>query len=194
MNTKNQLLEKEIYFKNRKEWRKWLLENHNLSKGIYLIFYKIDSGKEGMRWEEAVQEALCFGWIDSTVKKIDNERRKQRFTPRRSKSGWSKLNKKYIENLILNKLMHKSGLEKIKIAKKDGSWASRDDIENLIIPNDLKKKFDKNKIAFNNFQAFSRTYKKAYLYWLYSAKREETKNKRVFEIVKLCEQNIKSRN
>ena len=147
-----------------------------------------------MRWEEAVQEALCFGWIDSVVKKIDNEKRKQLFTPRKPKSGWSKLNKNNIKKLIANNLMHESGLQKIKIAHKDGSWSIRDDAENLIIPNDLKNKFDENKIAFRNFQSFTKSYKKVYLHWLYSAKREETRKKRIIEIVKLCEQNIKSRN
>ena len=85
-------------------------------------------------------------------------------------------------------------MQKIKIAKKDGSWSIRDGAENLIIPNDLKKKFDQNKIAFRNFQAFTKIYKKGYLHWLYSAKREETRKKRIIEIVKLCGQNIKSRN
>ena len=184
---------KELYLKNRKEWRKWLLKNNNSSKGIYLIFYKVSSEKESMRWEEAVQEALCFGWIDSVVKKIDDEKRKQLFTPRKPKGGWSKLNKDHIKKLITNNLMHESGLQKIKIAKEDGSWSIRDDAENLIIPNDLKKKFDQNKIAFRNFQAFAKSYKKGYLHWLYSAKREETRNKRIIEIVKLCKQNIKLR-
>jgi len=147
-----------------------------------------------MRWEEAVQEALCFGWIDSTVKKVDDERRKQLFTPRNPKSGWSKVNKNYVKKLTTNNLMHESGLQKIKIAKKDGSWTSRDNAENLILPDELKKAFSKNKLAFKNFQAFSKSYKKNYLHWLYSAKREETKKKRLAQIVNLCEQNIKSRN
>lgn len=185
---------KEIYFESRIEWRKWLLVNHSLSKGVYLIFYKVNSGKGGMRREEAVQEALCFGWIDSTVKKIDTEKRKQRFTPRRPKSGWSKLNKKYIEDHISNKLMHRSGLQKIKEAKIDGSWSISDNAENLVIPNELKIEFSKNMIAFKNFQAFSKTYRKGYLHWLYSAKREETRKKRIVELINLCEQNIKSRN
>jgi len=185
---------KEIYFKNRIEWREWLSINHNSSKGVYLIFYKLSSEKESMRWEEAVKEALCYGWIDSVAKKIDDEKRKQLFTPRKPKSGWSKLNKDRIKKLIANNLLHESGLQKIKIAKKDGSWSIRDNAENLIIPNDLKKKFDKNKIAFKNFQAFSKSYKKAYLHWLYSAKREETRKKQLIEIINLCEQNIKSRN
>jgi uncharacterized protein YdeI (YjbR/CyaY-like superfamily) len=185
---------KKLYFKNRIEWREWLSINHNSSKGIYLIFYKLNSEKESMRWEEAVKEALCFGWIDSTVKKINNEKRKQLFTPRKAKSGWSKLNKEHIKKLITNNLMHESGLQKIKIAKKDGSWSINDDAENLIIRNDLQKKFDKNKIAFKNFQALSKSSKKMYLHWLYSAKREETRKKRIIKIINLCEQDIKSRN
>jgi uncharacterized protein YdeI (YjbR/CyaY-like superfamily) len=185
---------KEIYFKNRFEWRDWLSINHKSSKGVYLYFYKLSSEKESMRWEEAVREALCFGWIDSVVKKIDDEKRKQLFTPRKPKSGWSKLNKEHIKKLIENNQMHESGLQRIKIAQKDGSWSVSDDAENVIIRPDLKKEFDKNKIAFKNFQAFSKSSKKAYLHWLYSAKREETRKKRIIEIIDLCEQNIKSRN
>jgi uncharacterized protein YdeI (YjbR/CyaY-like superfamily) len=187
-------ISKEVYFENKTDWRKWLQTNHNLSMGIYLILYKISSKKVSMRWEEAVKEALCFGWIDSTVKKIDNERRKQFFCPRNSGSGWSKLNKKHIEELVANNLMHESGLKKILSAKEDGSWSIYDDTENLVIPKDLLHEFDKNSKAFSNYQAFSKTYKKNYLYWLYFAKREKTRNKRIVEIVKLCEQNIKSRN
>ena len=160
-------ISKEIYFENKTDWRKWLLKNHNLSKGVYLIFYKISSKKNSMTWVEAVKEALCFGWIDSKVKKIDNERRKQFFCPRKPKSGWSKLNKKHILELIANKLMHKSGLQKIAKAKADGSWSIYDDTENLIIPQDLISEFNKNQKAYMNYQAFSKTYKKDYLYWLY---------------------------
>lgn len=185
---------KEIYFKNRIEWREWLSINHSSSKGVYLIFYKLSCEKESMRWEEAVKEALCYGWIDSVVKKIDDEKRKQLFTPRKPKSGWSKLNKDHIKKLIENNEMHESGLQKIQIAKEDGSWSMSDNAENLIILDDLKKEFDNNPIAFENFQAFSKSHKKAYLHWLYSAKREETRKKRLLEIIDLCEQNIKSRN
>jgi uncharacterized protein YdeI (YjbR/CyaY-like superfamily) len=184
----------EIYFKNKDEWRDWLSKNHKSSKGVYLFFYKVSSSKESMRWEEAVKEALCFGWIDSVVKKIDDEKRKQLFTPRKLKSGWSKLNKEHIKKLIADDLMHESGLQKIEIAKNNGSWSISDDAENLIIRDEFKKEFDNNQIAFENFQAFSKSHKKAYLHWLYSAKREETIKKRMIEIISLCEQNIKSRN
>jgi uncharacterized protein YdeI (YjbR/CyaY-like superfamily) len=188
------LKEKEIhYFKNSQEWRKWLHENHHSSTGIELIFYRVDSQYESMRWEEAVQVAICYGWIDSTVRKLDDERRKQTFTPRKDKSVWSKLNKTYVEKLIANNLMHESGLIKIEIGKQNGSWTSLDNVEDLIVPEDLQKAFNNNKIAFDNYTNFSFTYRKSFLYWLNQAKREETRTNRISEIIKLCEANIKSR-
>lgn len=146
-----------------------------------------------MRWEEAVKVAICYGWIDSTVKKLDDERRRQLFTPRKDKSVWSKVNKTYIDELIRENLMHESGLKKIETAKQNGSWESLDAVENLEIPADLQKAFAVNKQALENFNNFSKTYRKSYLYWLNHAKREETRQKRIEEIVSLCEQNIKSR-
>ena len=114
------------------------------------------------------------------------------FTPRKDKSVWSKLNKTYIERLLAENLMHESGLRKIEIAKQNGSWQSLDAVENLEIPTDLQKAFDVNKTAFNNYQNFSPSYRKSYLYWLNQAKREETRNIRITEIIRLCEGNIKS--
>lgn len=183
----------QYYFKNATEWRKWLHENHHLSKGVYLVFYSVSSAIQSMRWEEAVQVAICYGWIDSTVKKIDNESRKQMFTPRKDKSVWSKLNKTYVEKLLKENLMHKSGLDKIDIAKQNGSWESLDAVENLIIPEDLLDAFQQNKTAFDNYHNFSPSYKKSYLYWLNQAKRQETRNARIIEIINLCNENIKSR-
>ncbi|MGH2665375.1 YdeI/OmpD-associated family protein [Flavobacterium sp.] len=183
----------EFYFKNDTEWWQWLDKNHNTSDGIYLIFYKVSSESESMRWEEAVQVAICYGWIDSTVKRIDEERRRQLFTPRKDKSVWSKLNKTYIEKLIKENRMHESGLKKIETAKQNGSWTSLDSVENHEIPEDLQLAFNKNKTAFTNYQNFSPTYRKSYLYWLNHAKKEETRNSRIVEIIKLCEQNLKSR-
>ncbi|MCQ0111289.1 Uncharacterized conserved protein YdeI, YjbR/CyaY-like superfamily, DUF1801 family [Zhouia amylolytica] len=187
-------MEKPIhYFKNSSAWRKWLHEHHDSSDGIYLIFYTVNSKQESMRWEEAVQQALCFGWIDSTVKKIGPEKRKQYFCPRKNKSAWSKLNKSYIEQLIKDGLMHEAGLAKIEIAKENGSWTALDEVENLIIPEDLQKEFDQNITAYNNYKAFSKTYKKNYLYWLNQAKRDTTRSKRIKEIIIRCEQNTKTR-
>ncbi|MGQ7947084.1 YdeI/OmpD-associated family protein [Flavobacterium sp. WC2509] len=186
--------EKEIhYFKNTTAWREWLHHNHDSSAGVYLTFYKVNSPFESMRWEEAVQVAICYGWIDSTVKNIDEHSRKQLFTPRKIKSVWSKLNKTYIEKLIADNLMHESGLTKIEIAKQNGSWNSLDAVEDLIIPEDLALAFEQNKIAYENYQNFSPSYRKSYLYWLNQAKRAETRNSRITSIIALCNQNKKSR-
>ncbi len=182
-----------LYFKNAHEWRDWLHENHHSSKGVHLIFYRVGNEKESMRWEDAVQVAICYGWIDSTVRKIDDEKRKQMFTPRKDKSVWSKLNKSYIEKLTVSNLMHESGLKKVETAKSNGSWESLDAVESLEIPKDLQSAFAKNKTALNNYHSFSPSYRKSYLYWLNQAKRQETRNIRINEIIKLCEQNLKSR-
>ena len=182
-----------LYFKNADEWRTWLHKNHHSSKGIYLLFYKVSSDYESMRWEEAVQVAICYGWIDSTVKKIDEYQRRQLFTPRKDKSVWSKLNKTNIEKLIQENAMHESGLRKIEIAKQNGSWNSLDEVENHVIPEDLQLAFNDNPKAWSNYQSFSPSYRKSYLYWLNQAKRVETRQNRIREIIRLCEQNCKSR-
>ena len=141
----------------------------------------------------AVKVAICYVWIDSTIRKLDDDRRKQTFTPRKDKSVWSKVNKDYIEDLMANDLMHEAGLKKIEIAKQNGSWESLDAVENLEIPEDLQIEFNKNKIAFENYSNFSKSYKKSYLYWLNQAKKEETRANRINEIISLCKKNIKSR-
>lgn len=182
-----------LYFKNAQEWRLWLHDNHLSVTKAYLIFYKVGCGIESMRWEEAVQIAICYGWIDSTVKKLDENRRRQMFTPRKDKSVWSKLNKTYIEKLIADNLMHESGLRKIAIAKQNGSWEALDEVENHVIPEDLALAFEQNPMAFQNYNSFSPSYRKSYLYWLNQAKRAETRANRITEIISLCEQNIKSR-
>jgi len=184
----------EFYFKNDVEWREWLHENHKEYTGIHLIFYSVDHSKESMRWEEAVKVALCFGWIDSTVKSLGNGKRKQYFSPRKPNSTWSTLNKAYIEELKSDGLMHQSGLATIDIAKANGSWTALNDVENGLIPDILQKAFDKNQTAFENFKNFTKSQKKGYLYWLKQAKRDETRQKRVKEIISLSEQNIKYRN
>lgn len=181
------------YFRNDIEWFDWLHENHSKAKGIYLIFYKVDHENDSMRWEEAVQVALCFGWIDSTVKSLGDGKRQQYFCPRKPKSTWSKLNKTYIKNLIEKGLMQKSGLKKIEAAKKDGSWSLLDDVEKGIVPEDLQKAFEKNVMAFKNFQNFSFSQRKSYLYWLNQAKRQETRERRIAEILGLCTANKRSR-
>ncbi len=184
---------KEYYFKNDVEWRDWLQENHTQEEGIYLIFYKIEHENDSMRWEEAVRVSLCYGWIDSTVKSLGNGKRRQYFCPRKPKSVWSRINKNHIKELTAKELMHNSGLTGIKVAKENGSWSALDDVENGVIPEGLQKAFDKNSIAFANYQVFTRGQRKGYLYWLNQAKRDDTRQKRIVEIVRLCKVGIKSR-
>jgi len=147
-----------------------------------------------MRWVEAVRVALCFGWIDSTVKSLGDGKRRQYFCPRKPKSVWSKVNKDHLKELEAGRLIHESGFLSIKIAKENGSWMALDDVENGIIPEDLQSAFDSNTKAFENYQNFTRGQRKSYLYWLNQAKREETRQKRIDEIISLCAYNIKARN
>ncbi len=184
----------QLYFQNDAEWRNWLQKNHERSNGVFLIFYTVAHENDSMRWEEAVKVALCFGWIDSTVKSLGNGKRRQYFCPRKPKSVWSRVNKNYIKVLLKENLMHESGLKSIKIAKENGSWTALDDVENGIIPEDLQNAFDTNTKAFENYKNFTRGQRKSYLYWLNQAKREETRNKRITEIIDHCSRNEKYRN
>ena len=169
--------------KNKEEWRNWLKRNHVDKNAVWLIFYRKTSPKYNLSWSESVDESLCFGWIDSTKKTIDNEKYKQYFTKRKAKSNWSKVNKEKIQKLIDNGLMAEAGLASIKIAKENGSWAFLDAIENLEIPNDLLLEFSKNEGTLEYFESLSKSDKKSILYWVISAKGEKTRQKRILEIV-----------
>ncbi len=175
----------------RSDWRKWLEKNHSTSPGVWLIYYKKESGKRKFNYADAVEEALCFGWIDSTLRPLDNERFMQRFTPRKSKSGWSGLNKKRIEKMIGEGLMTKAGLEKIEAAKKDGSWESLDHIAAIQLPQDFEKALSKNKKAKANFENFPPFAKKQFLYHINQAKTEATRKKRIILCIKMAAANKK---
>ena len=183
-----------LYFPRDVEWRDWLHINHQkYPQGVLLIFYKLEVGIPTMRWEEAVKVALCYGWIDSTVKSLGGGKRQQYFCPRNPKGNWSALNKKHISELEKQGLIHESGLIIIELAKKAGTWSAMDDVENLVVPKDLKEAFKSNPLAFKNYQNFSPGYRKSYLSWLHQAKREVTRAKRIQEIIELCKSNMKSR-
>lgn len=184
---------REIYLKSSGEWRAWLEDNHDKVSGIYLIFYSVGHEMPSMRWEEAVKVALCYGWIDATAKSLGNGKRRQYFTRRKPKSGWSAINKAHIDGLLVAGLIHESGLRSIAIAKENGSWNSLDDVENGIIPEDLKAAFKMQPSALDNFKNFAPSHRKNYLHWLHQAKRDSTRAKRINEIIDLCNRNIKSR-
>lgn len=181
-----------VHPKSRAEWRKWLEENHTRNEGVWLIMYKKGTGKPRVDYAEAVEEALCFGWIDSKGNKLDDERSMLWMAPRKSKTGWSKLNKERIEKLIKSGLMTSAGLAKINAAKKDGTWNALDAIEALEIPPDLAKAFSKNKTAREYFDAFPRSVKRGILEWIASAKKPETRANRIEETVTKAEKNIRA--
>jgi len=163
------------YFKTPNDFRDWLEDNHGSITGINVVLYKVDDPRPSMRWAEAVQVALCFGWIDSTVRSIGDGARAQYFCPRKPKSGWSKINKDYVKQLVKDKLMHPAGQNAIKVAKENGSWSLLDDVENGVVPIDLQDALALNKTALDNFNGFTKGQRKAYLYWLNQAKKEETR-------------------
>jgi len=168
---------------DREAWRNWLEQNHNEQPSVWLILYKANSGKFNLSWSEAVDEALCFGWIDSIRRPIDEEKFIQFFSKRKPKSNWSRINKQKIEKLFAEGKMTAAGINSIEVAKENGSWTILDDIEALVIPPDLETELAAHSVANEFFQDLSKSIKKQILYWLDSAKREETRNKRLQTIV-----------
>jgi uncharacterized protein YdeI (YjbR/CyaY-like superfamily) len=176
----------------RRAWREWLAENHATSPGVWLVFDKKGSGKRELVYAEAVEEALCFGWIDSLTNKLDEHRYKQLYSPRKPKSAWSKLNKQRVEKLIDQGLMTPAGLGKIEASKRDDSWSVLDAVEELTVPPDLEAALTANPTAREYFTAFPASVKKGILWWIESAKRPETRAKRVEETVALAARNVRA--
>lgn len=180
-----------FYPKNQTEWRGWLKENHASLSSIWLIFYKKSSPKSSISWSQAVDEALCFGWIDSKKQTIDKDSYRQFFSRRKPNSTWSKINKEKVKTFIANGQMTPAGLNSIAIAKENGSWSMLDSVEALIIPDDLEQEFNKHTGAKEYYQNLNKSHKKQILYWIVAAKREETRRKRITEIAHLAGKNEK---
>ncbi len=186
--------EKEIelfYPASPHEWRHWLKENHISKQSVWLVYYKKKSGMPTISWSEAVDEALCFGWIDSKAKPVDEEKYIQFFSKRKAGSTWSKVNKEKVKKLIAAELMTQAGSESIERAKQIGSWTILDDVEELIIPKDLEKEFKTKPGSKNFFLSLSKSVKKAMLQWLVLAKQQETRQKRISELAELASQKLK---
>lgn len=180
-----------FYPSNQSEWREWLQENHLSKQSVWLIYYKKKSKIPSISWSEAVDEALCFGWIDSTARPIDDEKYMQYFTKRKAKSIWSKINKTKIEKLTEAGKMSQAGFESIEKAKENGSWIILDTVEELTIPEDLEAAFELNDGSKDFFMSLSKSAKKMVLYWLVSAKQQTTRQKRIKEIAELAAQKLK---
>ena len=172
-----------FYAKDRVAWRKWLQQHHDSSRGIWLVYFKKDSGKTRVPYADAVEEALCFGWIDSTLNPIDEHSYMQLFTPRKPKSGWSKLNKERIEQMVAQGLMTPAGQAKIDEAVANGTWNKLDGIESFTPSKELANAFAKNKKAKAFFDGLSNTNKKYILYYTSNAKSAVLKQKRIDDII-----------
>lgn len=170
---------RETHPKTAVGWRSWLEQNHASSNGVWLIYYRASTGKRRLSWEEAVREALCFGWIDSKVQPIDDERFKQVFTPRKPRSVWSKVNKQHIAELIEADLVTEAGLRAVAIAKENGAWSLLEPVDALLVPSDLETALALSDSAREAYDALPNSAKRLMLYSLYSAKREDTRAKRL---------------
>lgn len=174
---------------NRQEWRAWLLANHADSPGVWLAVGKVGNAVTELGYEEAVQEALCFGWIDSVVHRLDDARFKQLMTPRKRGSAWAPSNKARVARLAEQGLLAPAGLAAVEAAKADGSWTLLDDVEARVIPEDLAVALAGNPKAGTGFAALPASTQKQVLYWIGSAKRPETRANRIQETVAAAAEN-----
>jgi len=175
---------KALFFKNRSEWRDWLENNHSEEKEAWLVHYKKSSGKTHLSHSDGVEEAICFGWIDGILKKVDEEKYVLRYSPRKAGSVWSKINKEKAERMIEAGKMSPSGISAVKEAKKRCLWDSAyTNKKRDKIPQELKQAFLKEPTAWKYFNSFANTYRNMYVGWVTGAKTEETKRKRIKEIV-----------
>jgi uncharacterized protein YdeI (YjbR/CyaY-like superfamily) len=173
-----------ISFQNRDEWRNWLIENHAVAKGIWLVYYKKHTGKPSVPYNDAVEEALCFGWIDSIVKRIDEECYMQKFTPRNDGSTWSELNKKRVDKMIALGKMTEFGLKKIEIAKQNGKWDEVVESQlDFVLSENLLDILKSDKSAFTEYEKLPPSHKKMHTSWIMTAKKEETKIRRMEKMI-----------
>lgn len=163
---------------NRAEWRAWLTANHTRESGIWLVFYKKRHALY-LPWNDIVQEALCFGWIDSLARKLDDDRTMLYVSPRKPGSAWSGLNKKHIAELEDTGLIHPAGQAKIDAARRDGSWTLLDDIEAMLVPSDLAVALDGTPGARAGYDSFRPSARRGLLWWIKCARTEATRHARI---------------
>jgi len=183
-------LDDALHFETRAKWRRWLEKNHNKKDELWLLRYKAHSDVPCISLAEAVEEALCFGWIDGKLKRVDDERYILRFTPRKKRSVWSLINKDRAERLIAEGLMTGAGMEKIKEAKANGMWdKAYTSLKKESLPKDLRNALKEDGLAWNNFQAFPTSAQNNYIGWVKNAKRDETRERRILIVVERARDN-----
>lgn len=175
--------------RDRAEWRAWLAANHACAPGVWLVLFKKGSGQASVSYDEAVEEGLCFGWIDSMARRLDDTRYEQVFTPRKRRSPWSQSNKERVARLMAQGLMAPAGLAAVEAARRDGTWAMFDGIENLETPNDLAAALAEDPVAATHFAAFSTAVRQQSLWWIGDAKRPETRQRRIARVVEAAAAN-----
>jgi uncharacterized protein YdeI (YjbR/CyaY-like superfamily) len=186
-------MENSLHFQNRRDWRSWLEKNHDKQPWIWLKFYKKDLGKKGMTLAESVEEAICFGWIDGKLRKVDDVSFIVRFSPRKAKSVWSMINKERAERLIASGQMTSNGMSKIEEAKEAGTWSNAyTNLTSDKMPADLRKALMRDSAAWENFQNFANTYRNMYIGWIVGAKTDVTRKKRIAKTVAQALKNKKT--
>lgn len=172
--------------KNRNQWRTWLQKNHAAETEVWLVFLKQHTGKSNVSYNDAVEEALCFGWIDGVKRSIDNERYMHRFSPRKAKSKWSDLNRDRARRMLKSRLMAPAGKRTIEQAKQNGEWAKPGSTRpDLSMPLELSARLKRNKKAEIFFTSLAPSYQRQYISWVATAKREETRQHRAEEAIAL---------
>jgi uncharacterized protein YdeI (YjbR/CyaY-like superfamily) len=180
------------YAKDAASWRDWLAKNHQQEASVWLIIYHKEAEKASVYYDEAVEEALCYGWVDSKPNKRDDESYYLFFARRNPKSNWSKINKDRVDKLIAENRMEAAGLALVEEAKLNGGWSALDEVENLVIPKDLAKAFADFSGSEEKFLSFPRSVKKGILEWILNAKRPETRKKRIDETARLAQQGVRA--
>ncbi len=163
------------------EWRAWLEANHERSEGVWLVTFKKGAGRGVVSWDESVEEALCFGWIDSIRRKVDDQRSRLWFSPRKPRSAWSAINKRRVEHLVADGRMAPAGLRMVELAKETGTWTALDEVESLVVPDDLAAAFAEHPGAAEQWESFPRSARSGILQWIVQAKRPGTRAARVAE-------------
>ncbi|MBC7841784.1 MAG: YdeI/OmpD-associated family protein [Gemmatimonadaceae bacterium] len=175
-----------------RQWRRWLARQAARSEGVWLVSWKTATGKPRMSYAESVEEALAFGWVDSLPRALDSERSMLWFAPRKPRTGWSRPNKERVARLIADGRMTAAGLAKVDAAKRDGSWTKLDAIESLEIPPDLAAALNAETLAKEHFAEFPRSVKRGILEWISTAKKPETRQRRIEETARLAAKNVRA--
>ena len=180
-----------VFARDADHWRQWLMSNHESVKSVWLVIYRKGS-KLSVTYEEALDEALCFGWIDSKPNKRDDQSYFQFFSKRNPKSNWSKVNKQRVERLLQSGRMAAAGLEMVAFAKETGTWNALDAVERLEVPGDLSTAFEAYADARSHWDAFPPSVRRGILEWILNAKRSTTRAKRIKKTARLAANNIRA--